>query len=158
MTNALQFRPLAIVAAVIVATTACTSESPTAPPKSVGSINGSEPALTANTAGGPQACLPDAKLIGRTEVSADDRAGTWWRLTKDRFDSLGMTDYKANLESFYGQSFATLDDAIQYLIDGVASWDANQNGFVCAYDVRGTRAWLGDNRAFLFGISDDKHF
>ena len=106
---------------------------------------------------GPQACLPDAKLIGRFAASTADTPGTWWRLTKDRFDDAGVTDYKAALESFYGQSFPSLNAAIQFLIDGVASWDANGNGYVCAFEVRGTRAWLGDNAAFLIGIADDKH-
>jgi hypothetical protein len=145
------------ILAAVVALAACAHEAPLAPSDS-GTINDA-PVLLANSGNqGPQDCLPDSKLIGRTAVSTADAPGTWWRLTKDRFDSLEMTDYKANLESFYGQSFATLDDAIQFLIDGVASWDANNNGYVCAYDVRGTRAWLGDNRVFLFGISDDKHY
>ena len=106
---------------------------------------------------GPQACLPDSKLIGRFAASTADTPGTWWRLTKDRFDDAGVTDYKAALESFYGQDFATLADAIDFLIDGVESWDANGNGYVCAYEVRGTRAFLGANAAFLLGIADDKH-
>jgi hypothetical protein len=41
---------------------------------------------------GPQACVPDTKLIGRFAASTDDVPGTWWRLTKDRFDALGVTD------------------------------------------------------------------
>ena len=68
-----------------------------------------------------------------------------------------MTDYKAALEGFYGQTFGTLDDAIQFLIDGVASFDANGNGYVCAFEERGTRAHLGVNALFLLGIADDKH-
>ena len=102
--------------------------------------------------------MPDAKLIGRFAASTADQPGTWWRLTKDRFDALGVTDYKAAIEGFYGQSFNSLDDAIEFLIDGVVSWDANNNGYVCAFEVRGTRAWLGENAAFLLGIADDKHF
>ena len=100
---------------------------------------------------------PDAKLIGRFAASTADAPGTWWRLTKDRFDALGVTDYKAALEGFYGQSFPTLASAIQFLIDGVASWDANGNGYVCAFEERGTRAHLGINASFLLGIADDKH-
>jgi hypothetical protein len=106
---------------------------------------------------GPQACMPDEKLIGRIAVSTADVPGTWWRLTKDRFDELGVTDYKAALEGFYGQNFNTLDDAIQYLIDGVATYDANGNGYVCAFEVRGKRAYLGVNALYLLGIADDKH-
>ena len=106
---------------------------------------------------GPQACAPDTKLIGRFAASTADVPGTWWRLSKDRFDALGVTDYKAALEGFYGQSFATLDDAIAFLIDGVKSYDTNGNGYVCAYEERGTRAWLGVNALYLLGIADDKH-
>jgi hypothetical protein len=101
--------------------------------------------------------MPDSKLIGRFAASTADVPGTWWRLTKDRFDALGVTDYKAALEGFYGQSFSSLDAAIQFLIDGVASWDANGNGYVCAFEVRGTRAYLGENALYLLGIADDKH-
>ena len=107
---------------------------------------------------GPQACTPDVKLIGRIAVSTADVAGTWWRLTKDRFDELGVTDYRSALEGFYGQNFNTLDDAIQYLIDGVATFDVNGNGYVCAFEVPGKRAYLGVNALYLLGIADDKHF
>ena len=107
---------------------------------------------------GPQACTPDVKLIGRIAVSTADVPGTWWRLTKDRFDELGVTDYRSALEGFYGLSFATLDDAIAYLIDGVASYDVNNNGYVCAFEVPGKRAYLGVNALYLLGIADDKHF
>jgi hypothetical protein len=68
-----------------------------------------------------------------------------------------VTDYQAALEGLYGQSFASLDDAIQFLIDGVASYDLNGNGWVCAYEERGTRAYLGVNTLYLLGIADDKH-
>jgi hypothetical protein len=117
------------------------------------------PGITATVSGqGPQACTPDTKLIGRMAVSTADVPGTWWRLTKDRFDELGVTDYRAALAGFYGINFSTLDDAIQFLIDGVASYDANGNGYVCAFEERGKRAYLGVNALYLLGIADDKHF
>ena len=47
--------------------------------------------------------------------------------------------------------------ASAYLIDGVASFDTNGNGYVCAFEERGTRAYLGINALFLLGIADDKH-
>ena len=134
---------------------ACAETSPTAPPQSAVRLPAT--ATATSSGGGPQACLPDSKLIGRVAASTADTPGTWWRLTKDRFDALGVTDYKAALEAFYGRSFDTLDDAIAFLIGTVEPWDANGNGYVCAYQVRGTRAGLGEIRAFLFGIADDKH-
>lgn len=110
----------------------------------------------ASKKGPPDDCVPDVKLIGCFAVSTADEPGTWWRLTKDRFDALGVTDYKAALESFYDIDFDTLEEAIEYLIEGVAAWDKNGNGIVCAYEMRGTRAYLGENALFLLGIDDDK--
>jgi len=148
-----------LLGAAVVSAIACAQPDLTAPTR-----NASLPlrAAAVNTAAksngqGPQACMPDSKFLGRFAASGADEPGTWWRLTKDRFDALGVTDYKAALEGFYGQQFNTLADAIQFLIAGVASWDANGNGYVCAYEVNGTRAHLGVNALYLIGIADDKH-
>ena len=145
--------------AVTTMTIACAQPDPTAPARSAIplAMASAASAVATSNGEGPQACMPDAKLIGRFAASTADVPGTWWRLTKDRFDSLGVTDYKAALEGFYGQSFTTLASAIQFLIDGVASYDANGNGYVCAFEVRGTRAYLGVNSLYLLGIADDKH-
>jgi hypothetical protein len=37
-------------------------------------------------------------------------------------------------------------------------YDANQNGYVCAFELRGTRAYSGDPLINLttFGVSDDR--
>src|SRR5690349_2581322 len=144
-----------LVAAAVVA---CSDQAPTAPRESTVAVALSGSAHATANGQGPQACTPDTKLIGRIAVSTADQPGTWWRLTKDRFDSLGVSDYRAALSGFYGQEFPTLDAAIQFLIDGVASWDANGNGYVCAFEVRGTRKFLGENALYLLGIADDKHF
>jgi len=145
------------LAAVTTMTIACAQPDPMGPARHAPlAVAATASEATANSQG-PQACMPDTKLIGRFAASTADVPGTWWRLSKDRFDELGVTDYKAALEGFYGQTFPTLADAIQFLIDGVASWDANGNGYVCAYEVRGTRAHLGINAFFLLGIADDKH-
>ena len=39
-----------------------------------------------------------------------------------------------------------------------AGWDKNQNGYVCAFELRGTRAYTGDPLidTTSFGVSDDK--
>ena len=147
---------IALVAIATIAI-ACAQADPTGPAQRAALPAAITGGLAMDKGQGPQACLPDAKLIGRFAASTADEPGTWWRLTKDRFDALGVTDYKGALEGFYGQSFNTLADAIQFLIDGVVSWDANGNGYVCAFEVRGTRAHLGVNSAFLIGIADDKH-
>ena len=134
----------------------CSESVPTDPARNDAARIPATGAASAN-GGGPRACVPDAKLIRRVAVSTGDVPGTWWRLTKDRFDELGVTDYKGTIEGFYGQSFDTLDDAIGYLVDLVAAFDTNGNGYVCAYEVRGTHAWLGEAVLYLFRIDDDKH-
>jgi hypothetical protein len=133
---------------------ACAQPDPTAPTRHATAV--AMAGVATSNGQGPQSCMPDAKLIGRFAVSTADVPGTWWWLTKDRFDALGVTDYKAALEGFYGQNVATLAGAIQYLLDGVASYDTNGNGYVCAFEVRGTRAFLGINALYLLGIADDK--
>ena len=39
-----------------------------------------------------------------------------------------------------------------------AGWDKNQNGYVCAFELRGTRAYTGDPLidTTSFGVSDDR--
>jgi hypothetical protein len=145
----------ATLGAVTTLAIACAQPDPTAPTRQP-AVRPISAAAVANGQG-PQACTPDVKLIGRFAASTADVPGTWWRLTKDRFDALGVTDYKAALEGFYGQTFPTLADAIQFLIDGVVSFDTNGNGYVCAFEERGTRAYLGVNALYLLGIADDKH-
>jgi len=143
---------LGVVATVALA---CAQTDATAPsPRRAGAAANASGTPVAN---GAHACTPDSKLIGRFAASTVDAPDTWWGLSKARFDAAGVTDYKAALESFYGQSFSSLDAAIQFLIDGVQSWDANGNGYVCAFEIRGTRAYFGDNAIFLLGIEDDKH-
>jgi hypothetical protein len=146
---------VAVLGAFATLAVACAQTDATAPTRLIAG-------RTANASGTPVAngahtCTPDAKLIGRFAASTEYRTDTWWGLTRDRFDAAGVSDYKAALESFYGQTFNTLDDAIQFLIDGVASYDANGNGYVCAFEVRGTRAYFSVNAKFLLGIEDDKH-
>lgn len=149
----------ATLGAILTIAVACAAPNPTDPtwPATVLSTARVAGGAAMSNGQGPQACVPDAKLLGRFTASTADAPGTWWRLTKDRFDALGVTDYKAALEAFYGQSFPTLAAAIQYLIDGVASYDTNGNGYVCAFEVNGTRAYLGINALYLLGIADDKH-
>jgi hypothetical protein len=63
------------------------------------------------------------------------------------------------LNQVFGTNFATLAQVrafnLQLIEDG---YDKNGNGLVCAYDVRGTRAYNTDPFFDLtvFGVSDDK--
>lgn len=104
-------------------------------------------------------CQSDSKLIGQILLSTEDEEGTWWRITREGFDAAGITDYKATIERLFGTTFASLDDAVQALVDAVRPLDKNGNEYVCASSVRGTRAFLGDpNYAYyFFGVTDDKH-
>lgn len=144
-----------VLLGVVAVAAACAQTDATAPTRDIAPT-------AANASGTPVAngahdCTPDSKLIGRFRASTADASDTWWGLSKARFDAAGISDYKAALESFYGQSFASEAAAIEFLIDGVKSWDANNNGYVCAFEIRGTRAYFGANAAFLLGIDDDKH-
>lgn len=148
-------RRIALFGVIATMAVACTQTDATAPTRRI-----APPAANASgtpVANGAHACTPDSKLIGRFRVSTADASDTWWGLSKARFDDAHVTDYKAALESFYGQTFASEAAAIQFLIDGVGSYDANGNGYVCAFEIRGTRAYFGANAAFLLGIEDDKH-
>jgi hypothetical protein len=88
--------------------------------------------------------------------------GTWWGLVINGLNAAGFeTDEEkiAYLNQVFGTSFdslALLEIYNQNLVE--VSWDHNENGYICAYELRGTRAYLGDpfiNLTF-FGISDDK--
>jgi hypothetical protein len=112
---------------------------------------------------GPGRCPNDSKLLnGGPTLVYGEGPGTWWGLVIDGLDAAGFdsdgekVDY---LNGLFGTSFATLDELKTYNLGLVASgWDANQNSYVCAFELRGTRAYSGvpliDTTSF--GISDDK--
>ena len=89
--------------------------------------------------------------------------GTWWGLVINGLDAAGFDDEEkiAYLNQVFGisppfVSLAQLEIYNQNLVE--ENWDHNQNGYICAYELRGTRAYLDDpfiNLTF-FGISDDK--
>ena len=68
---------------------------------------------TSSTGKGPGDCMSDVELLGRFSASTADVPGTWWRLTKDRFDAAGVSDYRAALENFYGRQFNTDDKHVE---------------------------------------------
>jgi hypothetical protein len=115
-------------------------------------VSGVALAQVGNTPG----CRPDDKLLGRFLLSTADGPFTWWGLTKRGFDAAGLTDYKATIEAGFGQSFPSEADAIAALVEAARPVDVNGNNYICAYNLRGTRAFIGDpNYAYYFFLTYD---
>ncbi len=143
------------LSALMILAAACAGEGATAPQDDA-------PAVLTGLASGVKdspMCRPGDRFLGRILISTEDVPGTWWYLTRTGFDAAGVTDYKAKIESFFGTTFQTLDDAVAYLVANVAELDArlNNNGYVCAYEFRGTRAWREDPdfNFYTFLVYDD---
>jgi hypothetical protein len=115
------------------------------------------------TALSPGSCPSDSKLLngGPTRV-AGQGPGTWWGLVISGLVAAGLDqeqDQIDYLNSLFGTHFTDLADLQAFNIQQVSDfWDKNQNGFVCAFELRGTRAYIGDPLVNLtfFGISDDR--
>ena len=106
-------------------------------------------------------CPNDSKLLGLFEVSTDYRPGTWWFLSKNSLVQAGFTTDAAQelkLEQISGTQYAGLAAAVEALVEGARSWDKNGNGWVCAFELRGTHAYLNEPLVndIFFGISDDR--
>jgi len=115
-------------------------------------VSGVALAQVGNTPG----CRPDGKLLGRFLLSVNDGPLDWWGLTKRGFDAAGITDYKAAIEGNFGRTFGTEAEAIAALVEAARPVDVNGNGFICAYNLRGTRAFIGDpNYAYYFFLTYD---
>jgi hypothetical protein len=113
--------------------------------------------------GAPGSCPNDSKLLngGPTAVFGEG-PGTWWGLVIDGLVAAGFVeenDQIAYLNQVFGTDFATLEELKAFNLQSVEdAWDKNQNGYVCAFELRGTRAHFDNpfvNLTF-FGISDDK--
>jgi hypothetical protein len=112
--------------------------------------------------GEPGDCSNDSKLLngGPTAVFGDG-PNTWWGLVTDGLnqtglDEQGQIDY---LNHIFGTNFDNLNALKTYNLDLLEdAWDKNHNGFICAYELRGTRAYLDDpfDNLTFFGVSDDK--
>jgi len=112
-------------------------------------------------------CPNDSKLIngGPTSVYGEG-AGGYWSIILGGLNDAGFSTEAgqdaaaiAYLNQIFGTAFATLEQVKAHnlqLVDSI--WDANRNGFVCVFDLRGRRAYSGDPFFNLtsFGISDDK--
>jgi hypothetical protein len=121
------------------------------------------PGTAAGQSGGPSPCPNDSKLLngGPTAVYGEG-SGTFWNLVINGLNAAGfVTDEQkvAYLSQVFGVEFTTLAEARDYNLDALsAAFDTNQNGYVCAYELRGTRRYAGDPYLNLttFGVSDDR--
>ena len=111
----------------------------------------------------PGTCPSDSKLLnGGPTLVYGDGPGAFWDLVINGLNAAGFaTDEQkiGYLDQVFGQDFATLDEARQYNLDLLElTFDENHNGYICAYELRGTRAYTGDPYVDIttFGISDDK--
>jgi len=115
------------------------------------------------TALSPGSCPSDSKLLnGGPTLVTGQGPGTWWGLVISGVIAAGFDEEQeqiAYLNSIFGTSFGDLASLQAFNIQEVSDfWDKNQNGFVCAFELRGTRAYVGDPFVNLtyFGISDDR--
>ena len=111
----------------------------------------------------PGACPSDSKLLNDGPTMIDgDGPGTWWGLVTDGLLAAGLTNENDQLDylnGIFGTDFATLDEMRDFNLQLVRdTWDANGNGFVCAFELRGTRAHYDNPLLDLtfFGVSDDR--
>jgi hypothetical protein len=119
-------------------------------------------ALQATPAMGLGDCPRDSKLIGQVKVFGTEFEASWWRLIYRGMIEYGFTtsdQQRDYLNGVYGTSFDTLEEVKDFNLQDISdSFDKNQNGYVCAYDLRGTRAYNSDPlfEFTWFGVSDDK--
>lgn len=108
-------------------------------------------------------CTSDSKLLngGPTQVFGTG-PGTYWNLIEGGLQSAFGSDEAAKIQylsGVFGQQFTTLDAARDYNLQTLSTtFDKNQDGRVCVYDLRGTRANFRDpySKYTYFSISDDK--
>lgn len=108
-------------------------------------------------------CASDSKLLngGPTQVFGDG-PGTYWSLLAAGLQSAFGNDDAAKIQylsGVFGQQFTTLDAARDYNLQVLSTtFDKNQDGLVCVYDLRGRRANLRDPYSgyTYFSIGDDK--
>jgi hypothetical protein len=119
--------------------------------------------ITRAQSGEPGTCPNDSKLLnGGPTLVFGEGPGTWWGLVIDGLVAAGFVeeqDQLAYLNQVFGTDFGTLDEMKAYNLQSVEdAWDSNENGYVCAFELRGTRAYLDNPYVDLtfFGISDDK--
>ncbi len=146
----------AAISGMVLLTSACADVTPTA---SV--APDARMAVSATSAESGGSCVKDSKFLGLTKLSSVDARGTWWYLTRNGLNQAGITTesgYITAMNGWFGQTFATLDEAVSFLVSAASVYDTNGNGYICAYEVRGTRAHTGDPNfgLYAFLVRDDK--
>lgn len=113
--------------------------------------------------GEPGRCPNDSKLLnGGPTLVYGEGPGTWWGLVTEGLDTAFDNNEAAKiayLNNVFGTQYNSLAELEIYNQDLLsAAWDLNQNGYVCAFELRGTRAYLHDPFVNIlnFGVSDDK--
>ena len=108
-------------------------------------------------------CAADDRLIGRIVLSPAVSSSAWWGITRAGMKSSGVNvdDAEAVLEVvniWLAAEHKELNAAIDELLENVRLFDANDNGFVCAYEVKGSRRTSGEPfaRHYVHGFSDDR--
>jgi hypothetical protein len=120
-------------------------------------------AVCADAQAAPGACPNDSKLLndGPTKISGEG-PGTWWGLVINGLIAAGFVDEDDQIDylnEIFDTSFDTLEELKAYNLQLVQdTWDENHNGYVCAFQLRGTRAHFDNPYVDLtfFGITDDK--
>jgi hypothetical protein len=110
---------------------------------------------------GPGTCPRDSKLVngGPTAVYGEG-PGTWWGLVIDGLNAAGLdtvAEKIAWLNECFGTTFDDLDDLKEHNQNLISDLDKNKNGYVCAWEIRGTRASIDLPFVNLVyhGVSDD---
>jgi hypothetical protein len=111
----------------------------------------------------PGTCPNDSKLLngGPTAVFGEG-PGTWWGLVINGLIEAGFVEEDQQIDylnSIFGTDFTTLDEIEDYNLQLLEdTWDTNHNGYVCAFALRGTRAYYQNPyiNVTFFGVGDDK--
>src|SRR2546422_2918738 len=120
-------------------------------------------AVYAGTLDAPGTCPNDSKLLngGPTKIFGEG-PGTWWGLVINGLLAAGFVDEDDQIDylnRIFNTSFDTLVELKAYNLQLVEdTWDENHNGYVCAFQLHGTRAHFHNPYVDLtfFGITDDK--
>jgi len=108
-------------------------------------------------------CPSDAKVLngGPTKIFGEG-PGTWWELVINGLLTAGFVeeDDQINyLNQIFNTDFDCLDELKAYNLQLVQdTWDENHNGYVCAFQLRGTPANFNNPYLDLtfFGVTDDR--